>query len=489
MEKFLNGIRQKTNMKQTENLANTHKTSNSDLLDLFAMGGSLRKREPYAIRSLFDSAFSEDPELATKMAFYIRDIRGGLGERRTFRIILQHLAERHREVVQRNLKHVPFYGRWDDIYAVFDTPLEEFAAQVMYEQLRQDWDAEQPSLLAKWLKSENASSDETIRLAKKTRKHFGMHWKEYQETLSKLRERIRVVERLMSQNRWDEIDFEQVPSKAAMIYKDAFKRQCPIRYERYLIKLEAGEATIHADTLFPYEIVRQARSGYLSVHEVTVLDEQWKALPDYDCVEDGAIAVVDTSGSMFQGDGLAADIALSLGIYFAERNEGPFADKFITFSARPELLEVRGSTIVDKYRNMKGTHWSMNTNIEAVFNLILDTAEEYNLSQDEIPSKLLIISDMEFDHARGRNASPNKTLMQNIKERYRVRGYEMPFLVFWNAESRQDQTPMSLDESGFQLVSGASQSVFEAVVNNDAMDAYDLMVNTVTDERYDRITV
>lgn len=499
-QKFVDGIHDKTNKTRTEKGAVARRTTNSDLLDLFAMGGALRKRPKSDITRLFDKGFSENKEIATKLAFYIRDIRGpGLGERRTFRVILDYLARQHPSVIEKNLTHVPFYGRWDDLYALFDTPLERPAAKVMYQQLQEDLDADQPSLLAKWLKSENASSDETRRLARKTLHHFGMSPREYRKTLSKLRERIKVVEKLMSEKRWDEIDFERVPSRAASIYKDAFKQQCPVRYTRYLEKLEDGEAKINASALFPYDIIREVldyakpssmwgHSSAPSSHELTVWEEQWKALPEYDAAESGALCVVDTSGSMFLGEGLPAAIALSLGIYFGERNEGPFADKFITFSNAPVLQKIRGSDIYHKVDNMADAEWDGTTNLEAVFDLILDTAIENTLSQDELPEKLIIISDMEFDFATT-GFNTGDTFMQTMEKRFQRNGYDIPFLVFWNVDSRNDQVPMSLDDNGFLLVSGASQSVFEAVTNCEATDPYDLMVETVTQERYDRIEV
>lgn len=496
----MDSVKDKTNKTYTENLAVTRKTSGSDVVDLFAKGGALRGRNDSEIESIFSKAFFEDKLLALKCAFYLRDIRGGMGERDTFRVIYRYLAENYPEIALKNVEEVPFFGRWDDLYAAFDTPIEEEVADFMYSSLLEDIELVdnegKPSLLAKWLKSEQASSEESKRLAKKTMEHFDMSPRQYRKVLSKLREEIKVVERLMSEDRWEEIDFERVPSQAARIYRDAFHRNQPDRYEKYLEKVEEGEAEMKAGATFPYEIVRPIINGNLSRNDRRMLDAQWKSLPEYDCVERNAIAVVDTSGSMvMSNDGLPLMVALSLGLYFAEHNTAPgLHNKFISFSAEPELIEIKGDNLYDKIRNMSHAHWGCNTDIEAVFDLILKVAKENALKPEEIPQKLYIISDMEFDTAResfwdDSRLMDKQTLFEKIAKKFENTPYDMPLLVFWNVDSRNDQLPVKMDEAGFQLVSGCSPNIFKWAVDTEALNAYDLMVEVLGDERYDRITV
>jgi len=498
--KFLDAMEDKVNYTATENGATAKHTTKDNLLDFFAQVGALRNRNKEDIIRLFDKALTEDDLLAVKTLFYARNVRGGLGERRIFRVILKYLTQVKPEVVLKNLEHIPHYGRWDDLYALFDTRLEGYAANFMKAQFFKDINSEKPSLLAKWLKSENASSDETKRLARKTRKHFEMTARGYRKTLSKLRKKIGVVERKMSNNDWEDIDYSSVPSRAQMIYNNAFERHDPEGYHEYIENVKSGEDKINASTLYPYDLVRKVIGvgwGHsVSESERNVLNEQWKALPDYiNDKNENSICVVDTSGSMMSSDGLPLHIALSLGLYMAERNSGPFKDRFITFSASPDLVKVEGSDFVQKIKNMRRAHWDMNTDIEAVFNLILDTAIENHLHQDEIPQKLYIISDMEFDQCTGRGYGFNsqnkvtKTLFEKLKESFKHYGYKMPDLVFWNVEARNEVFQFDKDERGFQLVSGASPVVFEHTMKGEFVSAYDLMLDVITDEQYDRITV
>jgi hypothetical protein len=507
MSTLTDAMKRRTNRTKTENGTVANKTTGDNLLDFFSSGGALRDRSPDVIRRYFDKAFNEEPLLALRCAFYIRDVREGQGERDIFRTIVDHLAKVAPDAILENLEEIPFYGRWDDLYALFDTKLEKQTAQFMHDQIVRDLDADNPSLCAKWLKSENASSNETIRLAKKTRKHFGWTPKKYRKTLSKLREQIRVVERKMSANEWDNIDFETVPSRAGMIYRDAFKRHVPNKYEEYLESVSKGEANMNADTLYPYELVRlvldnnaiYSRINSLSQNDIEYIENAWANLPNYigDKAQN-AMAIADVSGSMsMNSEGRPMDVAISLAIYLAERNNcEEFKNKFITFSESPQFVEVTGSTFVDKIRNIRNADWDNNTNIKAVFDLFFDIAVENDLDQSDLPDVLYIISDMEFDKATGGNRGDfgranrkiKKTLFQKITNEYNEAGYEMPQLIFWNIDARNEQQPMSLDDRGFITVSGCSPSTFESTMKAEFVDAYEFMLQVIDDERYQRVT-
>lgn len=499
---MIKALHNETNVTHTENGAVARKTTNTYVLDLFAQIGAMRNRDERDIYGMFDKAFCEDPLLAMRTLFYSRDIRGGQGERRTFRIILKELCRRHPKVVRKNIELIPEFGRWDDLYELFDTSLEKAAGDLIAKQFLADMTSETPSLLGKWLKSENTSSKESRRLATKTRKILDLTSKAYRKSLSKLRKQINIVESKMSSKEWSTIEYDKLPSKAGLQYRKAFFRNDEERYKAFLDSLENGEVKVNSSTLFPYELVSKASRdsiyNRLPRQEVTLLDGMWKALPNYiGDKEEDSIAVVDVSGSM---NGLPMEVAVSVGLYLAERNKGRFHNKFITFESKPQLVDVVGTTIVDKVNNMKSASWGGSTNLEATFDLILNMAVKYKMPQSEIPRKLYIISDMEFDSATdpsyygygcryNNKPSVNKTLMNKIADKYKAAGYEMPNLVFWNVNARNSQFPMSMDDRGFQLVSGCSPSIFEATMKGEFLSAYDLMLNVINAERYHCVTV
>lgn len=495
---FLNGLKDATNFTYTENGALTHKTTKSDLLDMFALGGAFRNRSEDDVITLFHNALKENEAYAMKCLFYLRDIRGGQGERRFFRVCLRFLANAYPEIALRNLEYIPFVGRWDDvIYAFEGTRIEKEAFEFLVKQLSLDVESKTPSLLAKWLPSENASSLETKRLGNLTRTYLNMSHKQYRKTLSILRERINIVERLMSEGRWEEIEFDKIPSKAGMKYRNAFARR-DILKERYKTFMTSENTTVNAKALYPYDVVHNAieeMDGYWGadanrIDEVqrAALNKYWDNLADYiqGKVFNG-MAVVDTSGSMY---GRPMEVAVSLGMYCAEKAQGPYHDHFITFSARPELQRIQGKDFCAKVSNILKADWGANTNISAVFDLLLDTAIRNNCSQDEIPQNVIIISDMEFDYCV--TTGPNwrdrgfdkTTLFEDIKKKWAAHGYEMPKLIFWNVDARQNNIPMK-DDGNVCYVSGFSPILFEQILEN--LGAYDLMMNKLNDKRYENI--
>lgn len=502
-KKLLNAIESESNFTLTENLATARATTGSELLNFFSVAGALRTREESDIRRLFDSAFAEDPQYALKAAFYFRDIRGGQGERRTFRAILKYLAEspETKSWLSANLHLIPEYGRWDDLFVLFDTPVEIHVLNLIQKQLQSDVAGKTSSLLAKWLPSENASSKESKHFAYRIMKHMLMTPRSYRKLLAAQRKRIDVLERKLSANKWSEIEYEKVPSQANLLYRSAFRAHDEERYLAFLESVKKGEKKIHSGVLFPYDIVRKCLGYELEDTEQT-LDALWENLPDYfEGKTENSLVVCDVSGSMFMSNNsLPAAVAISLAVYAAERNKGIFHNKFITFSAAPELQTIKGTTIVKKVANLKTAHWDANTNVEAVFDLLLQTAIRHKLSNDDMVKKLYIISDMEFDQAAGDYYSgsyswrpgmpPNvpKTLFQTIGKKYEKAGYDMPELVFWNVDSRNDQFPMSMDERGFVNVSGCSPSIFTSLLKSKFLNAYDLMIEVLDQKRYEPVS-
>lgn len=501
MNTFMNALKQESNKTLTENGATTYKSTCDGLLDLFALGGAYRSRSEDDCIFLFKKAFDEDAVYALKCLFYLRDVRGGQGERRFFRVVTKWLANHETEAMKRNLQYVAEFGRWDDLYTFVGTPLEKAAFKIMKHQLALDVSCKTPSLLAKWLKSENTSSNDSRLLANKTRHYLGMTHKEYRKTLSLLRERIRVVERLMSANRWDEIEFDKIPSKAGLIYKNAFARRDIIK-EKFKSFAMSEDTKVNAKTLYPYEVVHEAMEfngglwGYRRNRgadaevDRAMINKYWDNLEDYfnGCTFNG-MAVVDTSGSMY---GTPMEVAISLGMYCAEHNKGVFADHFYTFSNNPTFTKVEGYDFVDKVSRMSHADWGGSTNVEAVFNDMLRIAKENHCSQNEIPETLIIISDMEFNACVqggqrstsrwGFHGTPvNETLFETIEKRWNAAGYEMPKLVFWNVDARQDNIPMRVS-GHVSYVSGFSATLFEQILKG--VTAFDLMFDKLNSERY-----
>lgn len=500
MNKFMNGLIDATNIGYTENGAICRKTTKSDLLDMFAMGAAMRNRSDEDVIVMWRKAFAENPVYALKCLFYIRDVRGGQGERRFFKVCMRDLAKQDTEAARRNLIHVPEFGRWDDLYVFVGTPLEKDALEIMKNQLALDVECKTPSLLAKWLKSENTSSGESRRLGNITRTYFGMSHKQYRKTLSILRERINVLERLMSAGKWDEIEFDKIPSKAGMKYKNAFARHDFEREQAKNVQTYAEFAkdetkTVNAKTLYPYECVEEAFKCCRYAMDNTqrlMANKYWDNLADYiNGATFNGMAIVDTSGSMM---GTPMNVAISLGMYCGEKAKGPFANHFITFSSNPTFIEIEGADFCDKVQRMSRADWGGSTNVEAAFDLMLKTAVNSGCTQDDIPQNLIIISDMEFDgcvtcgpisgdrwYGGNRVGRNNTTLFENIEAKWARHGYKMPHLIFWNVDARQNNIPM-LGNGPVSYVSGFSPSIFETILSGKT--GYELMMEKLDSERY-----
>ena len=479
---FLNALRHLTNQTRTENGAVTPLTTRSDVLDLFATIGALRSANEQDIISRFQRAWAEDHDLALRTLFYARDVRGGLGERRVFRILLAYLARMEPETVRRNLRAVAEYGRYDDLLVLMDTPCEQDLLALIGEQLREDLrrDAqdEPVSLMAKWLPSVNASNEHTVRMAKQIARALGMTDAAYRKTLTRLRARIRILENNLRERDYT-FDYQAQPSRAMFVYRRAFLRNDEERYRAFMERVASGEATLHTGSLNPCDLVQQALSFHGTPAERMVLDTTWKALEDF-TDDRNALCVVDTSGSMFGlGNPVPFAVAMSLGLYFAERNKGAFRNHFITFSERPRLIEIKGRDLVERVNYCRSFSEVANTNIYGVFELVLNAALSEGVPQEEMPQTLYIISDMEFD-ACSRNADLSN--FEYARRRYAQHGYRLPNLVFWNVQSRHVQQPVTKDERGVALVSGYTPRLFMQVITNKT--PYQLMLEVLNGERY-----
>ena len=480
---MLNELKNEANRTLTENGAATLRTTGSDCLDLFAAIGALRNAEDRDIIVRFARAYAEDRDLAMKMLFYSRDIRGGLGERRVFRTILKHLAEVQPESVRKNLHLVSEYGRWDDLTVLFGTRCEKDAMDVIREQLAKDLAAleagENFSLMAKWLPSVNTSSADAVKDGRRIARALGMTDAEYRRTLVRLRAKIRIIENNLREKDYT-FEYSAQPSGAMLKYRKAFRRNDGERYNAYLARVSRGEETLHTGTLYPYDIVGKALRFRGDETERKALDVTWNALED-DVPQGNALCVIDGSGSMYGwGTPSPITVALSLGMYFAERCTGEFRNHFITFSRNPRLVEIRGRDLVEKVQYCETFNECSNTDIQKVFELILSTAVRNRLPQEELPETLYFISDMEFDCCAN---NAELTNFEHAKRLFEAYGYHLPKVVFWNVQSRNRQQPVSMNEQGVILISGCTPRIFSMVANGK-FDPVQQMKEILLSERY-----
>lgn len=477
------------NLVRTENGALGYASTGKALLDLNFAVSSLRGKPASETIRMFEAAHRENPDLAVAWLFFARDIRGnGMGERRLFRICLEWLAVHYPDTVRAVIPFIPEYGRWDDmIIPLVNTPVEDCMMEQVCVQLmndRKNCDAGKPiSLLAKWLPSYNASSEKKRHVAARIVRYFDATPTQYKATLSKLRRHLGVVECRMSENRWGDINYNHVPSRANLNYNSAFLRHDEDRRREYLSALKKGEAKINSATLFPHEIVSKYRSAG---RYDEALEAMWNALPDYTGGKGDVLVVADGSGSMLtslpgSATSWALDVSNALAIYFATHLNGVFHNQYITFSSKPQIVELEeGATLHAHIKNAYSHDDYTNTDIGKTFMLILSTAVRNSMKQEDLPKSVLIISDMEFDRA---TTGVDEALFENIAAKFREHGYKLPRIVFWNVISRSGAIPLRHNDLGVCLVSGYSPAIANMVLSGE-LDPFNALVDAVTTERY-----
>lgn len=482
---FADVMKNKAEIKYTENGAIAYDRLNGSLVTLFAQIGALRPRSEKEIEAKFASAFNEDRLLATKMLFYAGNIRGGLGERRTFRICLHWLAMNHPTIVKKNIQNIALFNRFDSLFALVGTSCEKemwsYVQKILVNDLQNMRDGKPCSLLAKWMPTETASSKKTRTLARKAIYAFKITERQYRQILSSLRKYIKVVERKMSNNEWDDINYPTVPSYAMSRYSQAFLKHDNERYSKYIEDLNDGKTKVNASTLYPYDLVRNYM-GWSSQNNL-VAEQQWKALPNYISGENNIIVMADVSGSM---SGRPMETSIGLAIYFAERNKGDYQNCYMTFTDRPHFIKINpNDTLREKVAQVKRTDIGYNTNLEAAFNYILSNATYNNVSNEDMPKALVVISDMEIDrYMSGRGLG----FVDTMKNKYAQFGYELPKLIFWNVEARND-TFLSQSEDVINI-SGQSASIFKTFIGAlNGKTSWDIMIETLNDKMYDCVQI
>lgn len=479
MNSFVEAVKTEQVYGETFNGALTLNTTSSRVLDLFSAGGN----RDVDLTKQFDLARSENPGLAYRIALWIRDIRGGAGERKTFRNLLKHLERHYEDELLKMLPKIPEVGRWDDLL-VFESDRVKFEAFRMIG----DALADKNGLAAKWMPRKGPKAEEL-------RNFLGLSPKQYRKTLVNL---TRVVESQMCSKEWDKIVFDHVPSVASARYQKAFNKHCGDAYRAYKTGLtrvkEDGttERKINVGAVYPYDVVKSVRYG-----DRAVAQAQWDALPNF-LGDSKILPVVDVSGSMLswsyygqrkqvKSSVTPMDVALSIGLYCADKQKGAFSGAFMTFSSRPKLQILSGS-FIDKLNEMQSSHWEMSTNISAAFTEILQTAKRNNVPDADMPKVLLILSDMEFDDCVCDDQFRTKiTNYENAKQLYAAAGYTLPTVVFWALNGRSDNAPVSMHESGTCLVSGFSPALFKSVLKTDLEDytPYNVMLDVLKNPKYD----
>lgn len=503
---FANAMEQKANFGYTENYGIKRTTTGDKLIDLFAVIGVMRERDEADIISMWESAYRENEELAVRMIFYAGDIRGiGLGERRTFRILIKHLANTHPSIMRKNIANIPYYNRWDSLYELVATPCEHD----MWNLVRMQWledlgnmkQGKPISLFSKWLASCNASSKKTCMLGKKTARELGLTEGVYRRTLSKLRAYLKVVEKSMSAQEWASIEYPTVPSYAMKNYSKAFARHDQERFSSYKESLEKkiadgtiSQKDIKSATLFPYDLVRKyiggdtsyfwSRSSYIGDYDA-ITEAQWKALPNYLDEEANVVVMADVSGSMYSPNYQPISASLGLALYFASQNKGAYHNKYMTFTDRPSFLTIDDtSTLRDQLTQAWNAGVGFSTDLERAFMLILDTAIENNVKPEDMPKALVVVSDMEINpFFRGEGLD----FLEEMTRRFRNAGYSAPRICFWCVSARSNTFHAKATNPNAVFASGYSASAFTSIIKGINKDAYTVMYDTLMDTQYDRV--
>jgi len=460
---------------RTTNGMKARKSTANAVVDLFYNAGASRGKD---IKPAFAAALAENRELALRVAAWLRDARGGAGERQLFRDILVYLEKTDTEAAKALLAKVPELGRWDDLFVFKTKALKEVAYTMLGNALR-----EKNGLAAKWTPRQGP-------IAAEIRTFFGMSPKFYRKSLVEM---TKVVETNMCAKDWDSINFSHVPSVASARYKKAFNRNTE-KYAAYVASLVKGdnpEVKVNASAVFPYDVLKGRISNYGVTYnktEMDLIEAQWNALPNY--VGDANILpLVDVSGSMTTPAGghgsnsklTCLEVAVSLGLYLADKNKGAFKDTFLTFSGKPELMHLKGG-INSKIDQMVKSNWDMNTDLNKAFAKILDVAVKGNVAQEDMPGMVLILSDMQFDQC----VKHDDSAIEMIARKYEAAGYTLPKVVFWNLNASYGNAPVKFDKSGTALVSGFSPAVVKPLLAGDieTFTPESVMLKTIMDERY-----
>lgn len=463
----------------TENGALTLSTSSNDCVDFFFNIGAMRGQQTYRLHDMFTAAYNENPDLAVRILLWGRDVRGGAGERQVFRNICILMERAYPDALEAIIHHIPFYGRWDDLLIFKTEKFKNMAFTLIAKAL-----SEENKLCAKWMPRETRNKD----LARELRDFLGLNWKDYRKLLSQNTE---VVESLMCSKRWGEIEFEKVPSLAIARYQNAFKKNDGERFREFAERAKNGEANVNTGAVYPYDVLKTAMGElnnfrYLSTnYDRDFVIAQWDQLPNF-MGDNSIVPMVDVSSSMEQqipnSNLTALDVAVSLGLYVADKQEGAYHGLMLNFSTHPKFMKLSGN-IVEKIRAIDTRDWGFSTNVNAAFDKILEVAVKEKVPADQMPKYVIIFSDMEFDEC-----GKDLTNYEKAKSQFALEGYDLPNVIFWNLCSRNGNSPVRFDKEGTALVSGFSPSIMKSILAGENMNPENIMLEAVMIDRYDVIT-
>ena len=465
MNTFVEAVKQNFNNAVTENGMPAFSGTYDACLDLFYSIGASRGKD---ILPAFAKAHAENPVLAFRILLWSRDVRGGAGERAHFRNVLSWATSvatpEMAHMVICSLLRTPEIGRWDDVFYVYENVADGSVFASVIEEMCRIALAENDGLWSKWMPRKGP-------VAARLRKALGMSPKTYRKTLVAL---TNVVEQKMCANDWNSIEFGKVPSVASLRYRKAFARHSPVLYTQYLEGLKKGTEKVNASAVYPYQVVDAVRNT------PELAEAMWAALPNYTNGRN-ILPVVDVSGSMTGGSPAPLDVSVSLGLYCAMKNSGPFHGIFCTFSESPVLLSIEGLNLCDVLETVERSSWGMNTNLEAVFTEILERARLNNVKQEDMPETILIMSDMQFDQCV---QNGNDNAMQMVERMYAEAGYTVPGVVFWNLR-HAGNFPAISSKKGVAMVSGFSPAILKSILSGTNFTPQKIMLETVNVERYD----
>lgn len=483
-------IREEASWGKTDNGADAKVATGSALLDMFGRAGAMRGADDTDKQIMISQAFKENADLAVKLLFYTRDVREGYGERDTFITMLRWLAFNSKESVEKNIWAILEFGRASDLYALVGTPAEDAMWEFMKNQFELDYKNMQAgksiSLLAKWMASPNSRTAKKKQLGKLTAKKLGYSYKnmrELKQKISAMRKYLDLPEVKMAAGKWSEIEYSTCASKALLYHKNAFAKHDGQRWQEYLESVNKGEEKMNTGTLTPCDIVGKY-NGLCFVDKA--LETMWDNLENID--KGNVLVMADTSGSMCwhrYGGLMPIDVSVALAIYFAKHNKGDLKNLFMTFESNPHFIEIKESSLFDTIQAVKKAGWGNSTDLEKAFEKLLATCIKGNVSQEEMPKAILVVSDMQINAASSQCGEDGRmTFFDRMSKRYEEAGYKMPQLVFWNVNAERATFHASKNDAGASLVSGFSVNVFKQVIECIGSTPYELMMSILESERY-----
>lgn len=496
---------------KTEKGSYAHSTTASPLVDLF-FSGFVRGTDEEKLTKMLNNSWQCDPLMTLKMCFYARNCRGvGMGEKRTAYIAWEFLQQKFPKIWKKNLPNVEKFGSFKDLLMMTVRRLQHSNPGDLPELgyfsdcLRCDFDAlsagKSLSLAGKWAPRQKTHfdtfkvNDKSIRLPKKIAE---MMWPKitnhsylmmkYRKLCTDLNKRLKTVEPMMCDQDWANIRYSSVPSVCMKRNRKAFMKHDEERFTEYLASVKRGEQKINASVIQPHELVK-ACCNVSQVDEV--IERQWEALRNKikeSCTLNKTLCVCDVSGSMtcnYNKGEIPIYVCLALGILTSEIVEPPFGNHIITFSERPTFHRIVGDNLRQKIENLKNAHWEMNTNLIATFEMILNRALQYGLTQEQMPTQLLIISDMQFDEAVGHQTTTHDV----IREKYRQSGYQLPRIVYWNVAPNKIGFPINAACPDSLLVSGFSPSLLSCLVETGDINPLIFVKKVLGDSLFDSVTL